>query len=139
MDEKFQFRFVYEDNSDSVELDRNRKVKAIRISSDCDILLEHIQTTGFSSCDAYNYACSHQLKMITPQDVKIIRNRLSGVRMMLKKSGASVMIDHKCIVWTSDGCGDYRDMEAYSLSSGKCMFMGVHEIENEIGVIYKLG
>ena len=102
MKTKFQFLFVYDDNSESAELIAGKKVKAIRISENCLLSTEYFGTTGYTSYDAFEFACLHGVSLLTPKEAKIVQSRLSGVRMMLKKCGSHVQIDHKCLIWTAD-------------------------------------
>ncbi len=139
MKTKFQFLFVYDDNSESAELIIGKKVKAIRISEDCLLSTEYFGTTGYTSYDAFEFACLHHLSLLTPQEARIIASRLSGVRMMLKKCGSYVQIDHKCLIWTADkGDSNYKHMEAIALSNGKCKLLGCDEWDTSAGVLCKL-
>lgn len=139
MKTKFQFLFVYEDNSESAELVEGKKVKAIRISENCLLSTSYFGTTGYTSYDAFEFSCLHGMKLLTPQEAKIIQSRLSGVRMMLKKCGSAIQIDHKCLIWTADdGDCNYKNMEAVSLSDGKCKLMGCEEYDTSGGVLCKL-
>ena len=135
---KFQFLFVYEDNTESTQLSEEKKVKAIRISENCRVSTDFIKTGGCSAAAAQSFAKSHNLHLLTPQEVKIIRNRLSGVRMMLKKCHAH-QINHNLLVWSADNGDDkIENMEACSLSSGKGVLMGCHEPNKYCAVLCKL-
>lgn len=137
--EKFQFLFVYDDKSESAELQKGKKVIAIRISENCRLSAEFFGTIGYTSFDAFEFACQHGMELLTPQEAKLIQSRLSGVRSMLKKCGSHVRIDHKCLIWTADANdGDYRNMEAISLSDGKCKMLGCEEWDTSGGVLCKL-
>ena len=139
MKTKFQFLFVYDDNSESAELIAGKKVKAIRISEDCLLSTDYFGTTGYTSYDAFEFACLHGVSLLTPKEAKIVQSRLSGVRMMLKKCGSHVQIDHKCLIWTADeGDGNYKNMEAVSLSDGKCKMLGCEEWDTSGGLLCKL-
>ena len=113
MKTKFQFLFVYDDNSESAELIAGKKVKAIRISEDCLLSTEYFGTTGYTSYDAFEFACLHGVSLLTPKEAKIVQSRLSGD-------------------------GNYKNMEAVSLSDGKCKMLGCEEWDTSGGLLCKL-
>ncbi|MBQ8785867.1 MAG: hypothetical protein IJZ59_07515 [Alphaproteobacteria bacterium] len=133
MKEKFKFLFVYTDNTESVDFIEEKVVKAIRISEDCCLLTEGM-LEDFSASMAVDYAEIFEKKLLSPEDIKIISSRLSGVRMMLKKCDCGFQISHKNIIWTA--ADKVENMEAYELGSGKSQFMGCHEAT--AGMLFKL-
>ena len=137
MKSKFQFLFVYDDGTESKELE-DKKVTAIRISEKCCVSTEFFGAEGYTAYDAFEFACNHAMELLTPDEAEIIQKRLSGVRMMFKKSYSTIRIDHKCNIWTSDdGDCNLNNMEAISLSDGKTKFMGCQETETA-GFLLKL-
>lgn len=133
MKEKFKFLFVYTDNTESVDFIEEKVVKAIRISENCCLLTEGM-LEDFSASMAVDYAEIFEKKLLSPEDIKIISSRLSGVRMMLKKCDCGFQISHKNVIWTA--ADKVENMEAYELGSGKVQFMGCHE--ETAGMLFKL-
>lgn len=114
------FKFVYEDNTESAELDVVKNVIAVRISDSCRLSAKYARNDGYNSHAAYAYAFLHEAEPLSLDDIRLVREHLTEINTMLARCNAA-FISPNSLFWVAVSANDPDLYEVYSMTEGVCV------------------